>query len=249
MMTHKYSVTGMTCASCRDKVTDTLSQIAGITKVSVSLENKEAEVQMEYHVPTETLNKALAEKGNYHLEEQKGGHHSAAPSPTHSTETDEPITLKSYWPLILVFLYIIGGVAIGQVMNGFNWMSAMNIFMGLFFITFSFFKLLDLQGFAMSYLSYDIVAQRWIGYGYLYPFIELALGIAYLTHFDPIITNSVTLVVMSVSTIGVLRSVLRKSKFKCACLGTVFNLPMSTVTLVEDGLMVAMAATMLITLL
>jgi hypothetical protein len=47
---------------------------------------------------------------------------------------------------------------------------------------------------------------------------------------------------MAVSSIGVIQSVFQKRKIRCACLGTVFNLPMSTVTLVEDGLMIAMAA-------
>lgn len=248
-MTHKYTVTGMTCTGCREKIEKTLTQVPGIAKVSVSLENREAEVQMEHHVPTATLNEALAAKGNYRVEEKEGGHHPPKTSTPQATGEVEPITFKTYWPLILVFLYIVGGVAIGQLMGGWDWMAAMSMFMGLFFVTFSFFKMLDLEGFAMSYYSYDIVAQKWMGYGYIYPFIELALGIAYLTHFEPVITNSVTLVVMTVSTIGVLRSVLRKSKFKCACLGTVFNLPMSTVTLVEDGLMVVMAATMLIVLL
>lgn len=244
MMTHKYQVSGMTCAGCREKVEKALLQVAGVKAVTVHLDTHEAEVQMENHVPTATLNQAVAAKGNYSLTEKVDSPYRPLP------ETEEaPITLKTYWPLILVFLFILGGVGVGQLNQGWDWMMAMNTFVGLFFVVFSFFKLLDLEGFAMSYLSYDVVAQKWQGYGYLYPFIELGLGIAYLTHFEPVITNIATLVIMTVSTIGVLKSVLRKSKFKCACLGTVFNLPMSTVTLVEDGLMVVMAAGMLIYLL
>lgn len=53
--------------------------------------------------------------------------------------------------------------------------------------------------------------------------------------------NAVTAVVMGVSLLGVLKAVLSKQAIRCACLGTVFNLPMSTVTIVEDGLMLAMA--------
>ena len=68
---------------------------------------------------------------------------------------------------------------------------------------------------------------------------------AYLTNFQPAMTNTVTLIVMSISAIGVLKSLLAKRKIRCACLGTVFNLPMSTVTLVEVSLMAAMAALML----
>jgi len=52
--------------------------------------------------------------------------------------------------------------------------------------------------------------------------------------------------VMGVSTVGVVQSLLARRKIRCACLGTVFNLPMSSVTLTEDLLMVGMAAAMLV---
>ena len=93
---------------------------------------------------------------------------------------------------------------------------------------------------------YDIIARKFPAWGYIYAFTELLLGIAFLVNFDPIITNSVTFTVMSISIVGVLQTVLDKKTIKCACLGDVFNLPMSTVTIIEDGLMIAMSVTMLI---
>jgi hypothetical protein len=122
----------------------------------------------------------------------------------------------------------------------------MQNFMAAFFLVFSFFKLLDIKGFAESYSTYDIIAKKWLGWGYVYAFIELGLGIAYLVKFNSLITNGVTLAVMSVSIIGVLQSVLNKRKIKCACLGAVFNLPMSTVTIIEDALMIGMSTAMLV---
>jgi hypothetical protein len=83
-------------------------------------------------------------------------------------------------------------------------------------------------------------------WGYVYAFVELGLGIAYLVGYNPLITNGVTIVVMSISIVGVLQSVLNKKKIQCACLGTVFNLPMSTVTIIEDALMIAMSGAMLL---
>jgi hypothetical protein len=80
----------------------------------------------------------------------------------------------------------------------------------------------------------------------VYPFVELALGMAYLTNFNPLLTNWVTLIVMGFSAIGVVRAVMSNTRIQCACLGTVFQLPMSTVTIVEDVGMVAMAAWMLV---
>ena len=119
-------------------------------------------------------------------------------------------------------------------------------FMAGFFLVFSFFKMLDLAGFASSYAMYDLAAKKIPVYGYIYPFIELGLGTAYLLAYRPTLINAITFVVMAFSSIGVVLAVLNKQKIKCACLGTGFNLPMTTVTIIEDALMAAMAAWMLI---
>ena len=127
-------------------------------------------------------------------------------------------------------------------------MKLMNYFMAGFFIVFSFFKFLNLTAFADSYSMYDLLAKRVNAYGFVYPFIELALGIAYLTQFEPKFSYIATLVVMGFSSLGVIQSVLGKNQIACACLGAVFKLPMTTVTIIEDLLMVAMAAFMLWTM-
>ena len=93
------------------------------------------------------------------------------------------------------------------------------------------------------------IAKQFRSWGYIYAFIELGLGIAYAINFNPIITNAVTSVVMTISIVGVLQSVLNKRKIQCACLGAVFNLPMSTVTIIEDAFMIVMSVLMLISLL
>lgn len=155
-----------------------------------------------------------------------------------------PIT---YYPLVLLIAFLVGIVSLVELRAGsFDWERAMQNFMGGFFVTFSFFKLLDIKGFSDSYQMYDVVAKRIPAYGYVYPFIELLLGAAYLSGFQHLATNVVTVVVMAVSSIGVIQSLMEKRKIRCACLGTVFNLPMSTVTLVEDATMIGMAAAMLI---
>jgi len=154
---------------------------------------------------------------------------------------------SSYFPLLLILGYLL--LAVGLVefaLGSFDWPRAMRHFMAGFFLVFSFFKLVDVPAFASSFAGYDLLAGRWIGYGYAYPFIELALGAAYLANVVPLAANIATLLVMGLGTIGVLRAVLAKRAIRCACLGTVFNLPMSSVTLIEDVLMLAMAAAMLI---
>ena len=118
--------------------------------------------------------------------------------------------------------------------------------MGGFFLVFSFFKFLDIRGFAASYRSYDLLAKAVPAYGFIYPFLELALGLAWAFEGGTYRVALSTVVLMGFSAIGVIVAVNRKQQIQCACLGTVFNLPMSTVTIIEDLLMVAMAGTLLL---
>lgn len=245
-MEHRYKIEGMTCASCLNKVTEALKSVNGITIKKIGLEPPEAELTMSHHVDTGVLNEAVSKVGSYSISEMGHNEHSPAMMSSSPVDESKPVTYK---PLIIILIYLLGFVFLSQVEKGsLDWMDVMSKFMGGFFIVFSFFKMLDVKGFAYSYSSYDIIAKKWLGYGFIYPFIELGLGVAYLMNFDMLITNVVTLAVMGISTIGVLQSVLKKSKIQCACLGTVFNLPMSTVTLVEDTLMVLMALAMIVSL-
>ncbi|HET8962607.1 MAG TPA: cation transporter [Chitinophagales bacterium] len=243
-MKHTYKISGMTCSGCEAKVKHLLSQVKGVSNVTIDLEKGEADVTMEYHVATLELKDALKSYPKYQLSEKNV--EMSKPISTAFFE-EEKSWLETYRPILLVFAYITGITLVIQSVSGFfNWMQWMNQFMAGFFLVFSFFKLLNLSGFAESYAMYDIVAKRIKGYAYLYAFIELGLGIAYLTNLNPFVTNLITTIVMSVSIVGVLQSVMNKQKIKCACLGDVFNLPMSTITIIEDALMIGMSLTMII---
>ncbi len=246
-MTHTYNVTGMTCSGCQVKVQSLLSKVTGVSKVSIDLSTGDTTIDMDKHISTPVLKEALKEYPKYQLSEKNMLPHTPAVSlPAEESKS----WLQTYKPILLIFGYIITITLLTEWMQGgFVWMRWMNHFMAGFFLVFSFFKLLNLKGFAESYSMYDIVAKQWSGWGYVYAFTELALGVAFLTGFNPIITNSITFVVMVVSIIGVLQSVLNKRKIKCACLGDVFNLPMSTITIIEDALMIGMSGIMLITML
>lgn len=235
-MTHSYQISGMTCNGCVAKVKDALLRMPDVLSAEVSLPDQ-ATIEMQRHITLPALQQAIGAK--YTITESASMSH-------HINMTDdeaEKSWFATYKPLLLVFAFITGVSTIAAYSHPFmHWMS---YFMAGFFLVFSFFKMLDIPAFADSYSSYDLLAKKWRGYGFIYPFIELALGIANLTGFDPFITNIATIAVMGFSSIGVIQSLANKRKIKCACLGAVFNLPMSTVTIVEDLLMVAMAAIML----
>lgn len=239
-MTHTYQITGMTCGGCEAKVKSLLSALPSMRNVELDREAKKATLTMDSHIPTETLQQALGGSGSrYQIAMEQ------------ATDIGEKTSwLSTYKPILTIFLYILGVSLLVQVNRpGFDWMSWMNHFMAGFFLVFSFFKMLNLSGFAESYRMYDVVAKAIPAWGYAYAFIELLLGIAYLVGFNPLLTNSVTFIVMSVSILGVLQSVMNKKKIRCACLGAVFNLPMSTITIIEDALMIAMSLAMLVHLI
>lgn len=244
-MTHTYDITGMHCQSCVSKVTTALQRASGVRSATVTLKPPQARVEMDQHVPTAALNDALSLAGDYRLSESPRITSEAFPRAAADETTPE-----SLYPLVLIVGYIAGVVALMAVATRSSSAALlMNNFMAGFFLVFSFFKLLDLRGFADAYRSYDVVARALPAWGFVYPFAELGLGIAYLLHLHPVATNATTLIIMLVSSVGVLKALLDKKAIRCACLGTVLKLPMTKVTLVEDLGMAAMAAVMLVMLL
>ena len=226
----------MTCSSCETKVKTALEQLENITNVVVSKENGSAVITMNKHISTSELQAALDPKYSISL----------TPAVQQPEAEEKRSWLEIYKPILLIFGFILLVTGLVQLENShFDPMEWMRHFMAGFFLVFSFFKLLNLKGFAESYQMYDVIAKRLPFWAVIYAFLELGLGLLYLVDFKPVLTNWATLLLMSVSIIGVLQTVLNKKRIRCACLGAVFNLPMSTVTIVEDALMIAMSGIML----
>ncbi len=263
MMSEVYAIEGMTCNGCVAKVQKAFDEDSRFVNANVSLDP--AEVRVEYEgepLDVGDVQKVVASAGPYKVVEdqhvdrkapavESGSMHTAAHMTTEHEHTRG--FFETYKPLLLIvgLLALISTLVqvdttepLGGVAN-LDPMLWMRHFMAGFFLAFSFFKLLNISGFASSYRMYDWVAQKIPAWGYIYPFVELSLGVLYLTNLAPVFTNWATVVILGVSSLGVIESNLNKKKIQCACLGDVFDLPMSVVTIVEDVTMVAMAAAML----
>lgn len=227
MMSQTYKIDGMHCQACVAKIDGTLQGLA--EKVEVTLNPPQVVLFGEKIADTEALNQALAGVGNYHI------------APTVPLAAPQS-WLSTYYPLFLILAFICV-VSLKGIANWHDWMLH---FMAGFFIVFSFFKLLDLNGFKDAYSTYDLLARRWANYGLIYPFLELGLGLAFLFEFKLAIMLWLSMGLMAYSSLGVIKALSEKRKIRCACLGTVLNLPMSTITLVEDLGMVVMSGLMLI---
>lgn len=230
-MLKSYHITGMHCGSCVRKITLELNKL--VESVEVTLDPPRAVLQNDILPDLAILNLALIDVGKYVLTEEiidqipSGEEHKS--------------WLSTYYPLLL----IIGLISIASIAGATSWHEWMLHFMAGFFIVFSFFKLLDLQGFCDAYATYDLLAKHWRIYGFIYPFLELVLGLFFLFQFELRVALYASIVLMGFSSLGVIQALLEKRKIQCACLGTVLNLPMSTITLVEDLGMVIMSIMML----
>lgn len=153
---------------------------------------------------------------------------------------------KKYWPLLsLILVSFLSACAITSNTGG-GLATWMHYFMGLFLMVFSVLKLFNPAGFADGFEMYDLIAKRSRVYAYLYPVIELLLALAYLSFFLPILTYLFTIVLLLIGAISVIQALQEGLKIKCPCMGTVLNVPLSTVTLTEDIGMALMAFILLI---
>jgi copper chaperone CopZ len=233
-----FRVDGMTCESCVKTITEKISAIPDVSSVQVNLKDKSAEILSNKKIEIAEVRQALIESPKYSVSEFKHESHLIAAN----TVEEEKSIFKTYKPLFTLFAFIVLISASYQIsISHFNSHIFMNHLMAGFFVGLSFFKFLDLKAFAESFSSYDPVAQRWLGYGKIYPFVELLLGLLFVSGKFLFAANTVTILVLSLTTYGVYLRLQSKSKFQCACLGTTFNLPLSNVTIAENVVMILMA--------
>ena len=233
----------MTCGSCKASVEKHLIEIEDVTNVFVDFIEGEVIITMNAHIATALLQKALPEKFKI---SKKVEHKKAAIEDTSFVSLEEDKSkLQQLKPLLIILFYI---TSASVLLNYNEWFLGefMLDFMGLFYIVFSFFKMLDLGGFKTSFAMYDPIAKKVPFYGKIYPFIETALGLLFLMRFEIDIALLVTLVILGITTIGVTKTLLDKKSIRCACLGTALKLPMTEATFIENAIMIVMAVLMLL---
>jgi len=233
----------MTCNGCRSHVEEILSKVKSVSKATVELETAQATIEMESHIPIEIFQEALPIK--YRITENKEKNVFATSDINIKQIEVEKTKLQQLKPLLLIFFYItIASVLLHY--KAWSWSEFMLDFMGLFYIVFSFFKMLDLKGFTESFRMYDPLAKQVTLYGKIYPFIESILGLMILMRFEVTIALIITLIILSITTLGVIKTLLDKRSIRCACLGTALKLPMTEATFIENAIMIVMAVLMLL---
>ena len=149
-------------------------------------------------------------------------------------------------------LYILlSGILIVSIALSYIFLSNtfMMYLMGVWFLSFGVLKLIDIRSFAKSFAEYDLIAEKWHGYGYIYPFVEIVLGLAYIFNTRMLYMTELNIVALIVALLGIIsayRVLSSGKKVQCACMGTYWKLPMTKVTVMENGAMLLMVVYMLI---
>lgn len=236
--------TSMRCGACLARVSPLLDASAAVETWSADLDDPRKLLRVQLVAP--------AQAGSVvDLLQQAGFDGEVTDDAPTVVSLDVPaskktLQLSTYKPLLLVVVYVLGASLLFEAGRAeWIWTRLMSNFMGFFFLGFAFFKLLSISKFADAFSSYDIVARRSRLYALIYPWIEVTLGLLFVTGTALVAANLLTALIMSVGLIGVVRAVRRKQAIQCACLGTAFNLPMSSVTIIENSIMIVMSVSML----
>ncbi len=225
----------MTCKGCVISVKDKLISLDEVKGVKIDLAKGNVELEVLKTLTLGKLSVVLLPKYIPSLESQ----------PFNSEPLEQSSSkLKQLFPLFLIFVYLITGSVLLQK-NTFLFTNFMIDFMGLFFVVFSFFKFLDYKGFPSAFAQYDPLAKRSVLYAKTYPFIETFLGLMLLFRWQLNFALIATILILSITNIGVIYTLFDKNKINCACLGTALKLPMTEATLIENVIMLVMAVAML----
>lgn len=154
--------------------------------------------------------------------------------------------LADYGPLVVLLgVSAVAAIAAALPYAG-DMLIGMHFFMGFLLCNFAMLKLFHPKAFADGFSMYDLLGKRSRVYPFIYPYIELFLGLAYLSFLFPYATYVLTIVVLSFGAAGVINALREGLDINCPCMGTVLKAPLSTVTLSEDLLMVVMAFVMIL---
>ena len=231
----------MTCSSCKASIESSLNHLDQVKSCNANIKLGELTLILNNDIDLKSLQNSIPKK--YFINEEISS--SDRLSEIKSDSTNKKSKIEQLKPLFLILFYITSA-SILLNFKDWNWNEFTLDFMGLFFIIFSFFKMLDLKGFPVSFKMYDPLAKVIPIYGFLYPFVETVLGVMFLTRIQINVALIVSLVILTVTTIGVTKTLLSKKNVQCACLGTHLKLPMTEATLIENIIMLSMSIFMIL---
>lgn len=229
-----YKVRGMTCDGCAESIKENLESSDFIISANVNLNEEKVYIEANRNFSLSEANSLIDNLGEYKI--FKESFNSKIIQYFYSKKT----------LLVALFIVIISSLSLQFSRDNFELNDWMISYMGIFFLLFSFLKLIDVKGFSGSFKKYDLISKIIPGFAMSYPFIELFLALIFLSTNFLFIAYIMTLVFMLSQSLGVFISLQKKEIIKCACMGSSINLDISSLTIIENLVMAFMSTYMII---
>jgi glutaredoxin len=157
-------------------------------------------------------------------------------------------TTPTYRPVMMLFgMALLMAIALTWATQARMWSMVPMQFLIIAMCLLALQKLRDVEAFTGTFLTYDLLAQRWVPYAYLYPFLEGGAGLLMLAGVLTWISAPVSIVIGSIGVVSIIKAVyIEKRELKCACVGGNSNVPLGMISLIESIVMVAMGIWMLL---
>ena len=155
---------------------------------------------------------------------------------------------KSYQPLYAIFITTaLLAIATMYLTSNYTLYSFMRNFISLSMCLLAVLKLKDINTFTNGFLGYDLLAQRYVPYATMYPFLEGIAGLLMFATLLPILASTIALVIGIIGTTSVIKAVyIDRRELTCACVGGNSNVPLGAISLIENLMMIVMAIWMLV---
>ena len=232
-----YKVRGMTCEGCANSIKETLESNEFISSANISLQNENINIISDKKFTMLELNSLIDNLGEYKIYEEK------------LTSKIIEYFYSKKTLLLALFLVVISSLSLQVPKDNFELNEWMISYMGIFFLLFSFLKLIDVKGFSGSFKKYDLISKIIPSFAITYPFVELFLALTLLSGYFLIFSYIMTIIFMTSQFFGVFISLQKKEVIKCACMGSSINIDISTLTLFENLVMIVMSSYMIISLI
>ncbi|MFC5049858.1 glutaredoxin family protein [Rubritalea spongiae] len=161
----------------------------------------------------------------------------------------DPKEGETYQPVMAVFAVtsLMAIATLLSVENGFFVVRFVELFIAFSMCVLGMLKLQDLLSFATGFVQYDLFAQRYVPYSYVYPFVEAGAGVCMIMGIAVWVVAPITLLVSTIGAISVFKAVyVEKRSLSCACVGGGSSVPLGFISLTENLMMMAMAIWMVI---
>lgn len=160
----------------------------------------------------------------------------------------DPKEGETYQPVLAIFAVTFGMAltATWAQLGSLNPIRVVELFIAFTMCVLGIQKLRDLQSYSTGFVKYDLLAQRYVPYAYVYAFIETIGGILMIAG---LLTWIIAPIIFAATTLGVVSIIkavyVDKRDLHCACVGGNSSVPLGFISLSENLGMMSMAIWMI----